>query len=871
MNFNYDMTIIIPLFNSEDYVENTIKSIIQQTHDFTKIQIIFVDDGSTDRSFEICSKYVKEYKNMEIYTQENLGVSAARNFGLKQATGKYILFLDSDDLIGSNTIQELFNYFNLVEDEVSIVAYPLYSLVNGKVKDHPRTKNYSKTGIYDVSVYPNINQTTINVCVKNLPPNERIYFDTDLAYAEDATFNTAYIMKTGRLGICSTGRYIYRTHQSSTVMKYRSPVHSHNMLLLYFEKMMDSYSYNNIVHPYVQSMILYELNWRFKSKSLIPFHLDQDGFSDWKTRMFNIIEKLEDKIILNHDFIDIYHKASLLSLKQPKPTIKYDSQGIYIYRNNELLFKQQRIEIVMTQFTIKGNQLLVAGFIKSPLNEFLDLNLQIDVNGQSFAPSLSSSNHSYYKTRMKTNNFYRFSWEKELDEQTLHLKFNINYKNYDYPVSFYFINDVVFQSFMKHKAFKNGYGLKFLPKQQKIIVEKATKGEADSYTKEFDKIVRKHDKKLFLARKLINKKRKDIWLYNDRKNIIDNGYYQFKHDIHKKDGVKRYYVYDGDSIDLENMFNKEERKHVIKFRSRQHKYLFLNATKILTSFRTVQEYSAFSEKRMKFINDRLDFELIYLQHGILHAHTPWIYSSEKNKIDKFVVSSNFEKQNLIENYNYRPESIIETGMARFDFVKSHTPTSNKIIFAPSWRVSLVNSSKNGEWAIKEEAFKNSSYYNEINKLISSKEFTDLLEKEDLYFELKLHPIFNSVINEFKAKHPRINFVTKDINLSDYKLFITDFSSFVFDFAFLNRAVLFFIPDYAEFICGNHLYNKLDLDLEDSFGKLVTNSSSVIKEISNIVKNDFQMENIHKERMNGFFYQHKSYREALYQKLANKEN
>lgn len=236
MNFNYDMTVIIPLFNSEEYVEDTIKSIMKQTHDFTKIQIIFVDDGSTDSSFDICNEYVKQYQNMEIYRQENLGVSAARNIGLKQATGKYILFLDSDDLIGSNTIQELYNYFNQVEDEVSIVAYPLYSLVNGKVKDHPRTKNYSKTGVYDVSVYPNINQTTINVCVKNLPPNERIYFDTDLAYAEDATFNTAYLMKTGRIGICSTGRYIYRTHQSSTVMKYRSPVHSYNMLLLYFEK-----------------------------------------------------------------------------------------------------------------------------------------------------------------------------------------------------------------------------------------------------------------------------------------------------------------------------------------------------------------------------------------------------------------------------------------------------------------------------------------------------------------------------------------------------------------------------------------------------------------------------------------------------------
>lgn len=238
---------------------------------------------------------------------------------------------------------------------------------------------------------------------------------------------------------------------------------------------MDSYSVNNVVHPYVQSMILYELNWRFKSKSLIPFHLDQDEFSDWKKRMFNIIEKLEDKVILNHDFIDIYHKASLLSLKQPKPTIKYDSQGIYIYRYDQLLFKQQRFEIVMTEFTIKDNQLLVSGFIKSPLNEFLDLNLKIEVNGQPFVPRLSASNHGYYKTRMKTNNFLDSVGKKELDEQTLHLKFSINYKNYDYPISFYFINNVVFQSFMKHKAFKNGYALKFLPAQQKLIVEEAKK------------------------------------------------------------------------------------------------------------------------------------------------------------------------------------------------------------------------------------------------------------------------------------------------------------------------------------------------------------------------------------------------------------
>lgn len=95
---DYEFSVIIPIYNVEDYLEETIQSIINQTIGFDKIQLILVNDGSPDNSEAICLKYKEMYPDNILYLpQENAGVSVARNNGLKHATGKYINFLDSDD------------------------------------------------------------------------------------------------------------------------------------------------------------------------------------------------------------------------------------------------------------------------------------------------------------------------------------------------------------------------------------------------------------------------------------------------------------------------------------------------------------------------------------------------------------------------------------------------------------------------------------------------------------------------------------------------------------------------------------------------------------------------------------------------------
>lgn len=122
MDTNLLISVIIPVYNSSPYLEACINSIIEQTI-FDKLEIILVDDGSTDSSIEICNRYANAYQNIVVIAQENMGVSVARNTGLKYAKGKYIYFCDSDDLANKQLLEILLNNINKYNADLSIVDF----------------------------------------------------------------------------------------------------------------------------------------------------------------------------------------------------------------------------------------------------------------------------------------------------------------------------------------------------------------------------------------------------------------------------------------------------------------------------------------------------------------------------------------------------------------------------------------------------------------------------------------------------------------------------------------------------------------------------------------------------------------------------
>lgn len=124
-----EISIVIPCYNVEKYLKECLDSVFNQT--FKDFEVIAVNDGSSDKTPDILKAYAKKHPNLKIVSQKNQGISQARNNGLKKASGKYIYFLDSDDLIHPQLL-EITHYFAL-QYNVDMVSFEFYKLRNEQI------------------------------------------------------------------------------------------------------------------------------------------------------------------------------------------------------------------------------------------------------------------------------------------------------------------------------------------------------------------------------------------------------------------------------------------------------------------------------------------------------------------------------------------------------------------------------------------------------------------------------------------------------------------------------------------------------------------------------------------------------------------
>lgn len=142
------LSIIIPVYNMDETLGRCVESVISQS--YRDWDMILVDDGSTDQSGSICERFAR--KNGHIHTihlEKNMGLSYARNAGLRKAHGEYVTFLDSDDYIGENTLAEVMEVLN-VHTDYDILEYPVYVNYGGK---NPHILQFQRHEYTDMSEY----------------------------------------------------------------------------------------------------------------------------------------------------------------------------------------------------------------------------------------------------------------------------------------------------------------------------------------------------------------------------------------------------------------------------------------------------------------------------------------------------------------------------------------------------------------------------------------------------------------------------------------------------------------------------------------------------------------------------------------------
>lgn len=139
------ISVVVPIYNVEKYLERCIDSIINQT--YKNLEILLINDGSKDSSYEICKNVEKKDKRIKVYSKENGGLSDARNYGLERAKGEYICFIDSDDYINPKMIEKLYEQIKEKNSDIAIVHYNIVN--DGEENNQEITDLKEDTYVYN--------------------------------------------------------------------------------------------------------------------------------------------------------------------------------------------------------------------------------------------------------------------------------------------------------------------------------------------------------------------------------------------------------------------------------------------------------------------------------------------------------------------------------------------------------------------------------------------------------------------------------------------------------------------------------------------------------------------------------------------------
>ncbi len=860
-DFKYKISVVIPVYNCEEYLDSCIESLMKQTMPCRDFQVVYVNDGSSDNGGEICRLHSEKYPNVTYFEKENGGVSSARNKGMELAEGKYIVFLDADDTLSKETLQTLYGFFEKHYDETDLVTYKIIPYWEDKrFALHPRYNILKETGIYDLTdeTYCYIAQTTMNICVKNRRENN-ILFDTALKFHEDQKFCYDVLKEKMTLGYCAEPEYLYLRRPGSATSSRSYAYYIFEDTMAMWEEMFGEYK--GFVPPYLQALFLNDINWKSVQDILLPYHYPEAEFNKAVERIISLIKRIDDSVIINRPSMDLYHKHYLLKLKESNSVaLECRDNELVLIHNGEEIYTSEKITAVVNRFKVTNGILKVDAFLKSPVFSYCDKpELYIVKDGKREKLELTHSECEKYHAKIETAVFWRFQFNVDVAKtEKFELEALINGKTY--KLYYYYSPSVSLSHDKRIRAvFTDGVCLR---EKQGVFTCKSVRS-----FKGFVLALRLLIYHFFYYAKvnpriLINrwigyfarKCKEREWIYLDRYGVFDNAYDQFKHDIKIKDGIKRYYILNEcDWETLEEKFAPEEREYVVKFGSIKHRKLYFSCEKLITSFSNLSNICPFGAAAFRWYTDLTRHEIVYLQHGILHATLKNMYAKERCIVDKVVVSSGFEIENFAENYGYEESDLIKACMPRYDAMQISGEKKNRIVFSPSWRSNLIGALVNNERAEMPEVFLASDFCKQVSEFLNSERLEKLLEENDLYLDFRNHPIFKCYNGLLDIKNPRVCVENFETNMDEYRLMITDYSSIVFDSVYMNCPIIYFVPDYEQFRAGvSHNYRKLDLPLENGFGPFAQDAQSLLDYLEEYVNNGFVPKEPYASKMKDFF-------------------
>ncbi|MFB5282804.1 CDP-glycerol glycerophosphotransferase family protein [Peribacillus sp. Hz7] len=334
-------------------------------------------------------------------------------------------------------------------------------------------------------------------------------------------------------------------------------------------------------------------------------------------------------------------------------------------------------------------------------------------------------------------------------------------------------------------------------------------------------------------------KKQDIWIVGERPyKAQDTGYRFFKYMRTQHPDRNTYYVIDEDSPEKRNV---QELGNVLHFGSKKHILYTLVATRVIGSHHPDYLYPLRTEQFKK----KVKAKKVFLQHGVMGTKNTVHFYGEQSpsfETDLFIVSSDYEKSIIVQDFGYSKEQVKVTGLSRFDSLfLDDIKTKREILIIPTWR----------EWIVNDEIFLESEYFERYKELVFSPVLQNMADKYNFDIVLCLHPNMQRFTSYFNDANIRI--VTQgEVDVQDLMkesaLMITDYSSVAFDFSFLDKPVLYYQFDRRRFIGKKPSHLDLDNDLP---GDIIYQLEDILALVEHYASNDFKMKDEFKKRAKKF--------------------
>lgn len=235
------VSVIIPIYNTEKYIRRSVDSVLNQT--YQNFEILLVNDGSNDRSPEVCEDLSNKDERIQYFTQKNQGVSVARNLGLKNAKGEYVFFLDSDDEWNNRLIEKVIDCFQITNCDMVRFGFnshaPQY-VQNDRIREGLFAQKEIVCSYFaDGVIYRNFSACWSGAYKRTLIEGEKLRFDKKMAIGEDGKFVLQYTLLCKKIQMIDEHLYeyypIFEDRENATSRDTKAIYDEYELCLLEFE------------------------------------------------------------------------------------------------------------------------------------------------------------------------------------------------------------------------------------------------------------------------------------------------------------------------------------------------------------------------------------------------------------------------------------------------------------------------------------------------------------------------------------------------------------------------------------------------------------------------------------------------------------